>query len=79
MLLFVKRGDNAWWKCSFCEGEEHVLLRADFAYRVSSYSTGFYSQLRASMSYSLYVESLPEYVKAKLTRTRVRLDSRLRT
>jgi hypothetical protein len=35
------------------------LLRADFAYRVSSYSTGFYSRLRASMSYSLYAESLP--------------------
>jgi hypothetical protein len=26
------------------------LLRVDFTYRVSSYSTGFYSRLRASMS-----------------------------
>jgi hypothetical protein len=34
-----------------------TVLHADFAYRVSSYSTGFYSQLRASMSYSLYIES----------------------
>jgi hypothetical protein len=41
------------------QNAEDLLLRADFAYRVSSYSTGFYSRLRASMSYSLYAESLP--------------------
>jgi hypothetical protein len=41
------------------EQKEQWVLRADFAYRVSSYSTGFYSRLRASMSYSLYAESLP--------------------
>jgi hypothetical protein len=45
--------------CFALTPEQQKLLRADFAYRVSSYSTGFYSRLRASMSYSLYAESLP--------------------
>jgi hypothetical protein len=43
----------------FEQGVGHGLLHTDFAYRMSSYSTGFYSRLRALMSYSLYIESLP--------------------